>query len=361
MLELVSTHDAEQELLEAEASEWRRRGVTFRELAADWLVCLEHEKGAKPSTLRDCRWLLAEPGQPHGRGTGTSPGLLMASFGDRPVRAITAREVSEHLRRLDASGASARTVNKHRQVILAMFNSGMREDALGLTHNPARATTKRREPPAAVLDFYEPDEVEWLAWAATRGLHRHVTHRVIEPPEAAARAADDAQDAERYRIAAYTGLRLGELLALRWEDVHLNHRRLVVNGHSAIAPRVRPRVGRRASSRSPIRPPRPSPGFLAASTSPLPATTCSATGSAVRSMARRFAADSSGRPRQPACAYCAFTHSGTALAPSPHGRPTRDGFRASSGTRRSQRPSATCTPRHARGPRSPQPRLPRSK
>jgi integrase len=236
MLELVAAHDAEQTLLEAEASERRRRGVTFRELAADWLVYLEHEKGAKPSTLRDYRWLLAEPGQPHGRGPGTSPGLLMASFGDRPAGAITTRDVSGYLRRLDASGASPRTVNKHRQVLLAMFNFGMREDALRLAHNPAKATSKRREPPPAVLDFYEPQEVEQLAQAAAAGLHRNVSRRVIEPPEAAARAAEDTQDAELYRIAAYTGLRLGELLALRWEDVHLDERRLVV--HRALSDRI---------------------------------------------------------------------------------------------------------------------------
>ena len=63
MLELVEAHDQEQTQLEADADERRRRGVTFRELAAEWLVYLEHEKGAKPSTLRDYRWLLAEPGQ----------------------------------------------------------------------------------------------------------------------------------------------------------------------------------------------------------------------------------------------------------------------------------------------------------
>ncbi len=82
MLELVREHDSEETRIEADAEERRRRGVTFRELAGEWMDYLEHEKGAKPSTLRDYRWLLAEPGQPHRRGTGRSPGLLMATFGD---------------------------------------------------------------------------------------------------------------------------------------------------------------------------------------------------------------------------------------------------------------------------------------
>ena len=77
---------------------------------------------------------------------------------------------------------------------------GMREDALGLTHDPARATTKRREPPPAVLDFHEPAEVEQLAQAAAAGLHRTVTRRVIEPLGATARAAEDAQDAKDAKL-----------------------------------------------------------------------------------------------------------------------------------------------------------------
>src|SRR5579885_1172818 len=58
----VREHHAEQTLLERDAEERRRRGVTFRELAAEYLRWLEDVKGAKPSTLRDHRCLLAEPG-----------------------------------------------------------------------------------------------------------------------------------------------------------------------------------------------------------------------------------------------------------------------------------------------------------
>jgi len=63
MLALAREHDAEQTLLERDAEERRRRGVTFRELAGEYLRWLEDVKGAKPSTLRDHRSLLAEPGQ----------------------------------------------------------------------------------------------------------------------------------------------------------------------------------------------------------------------------------------------------------------------------------------------------------
>jgi len=236
MHELIEAHDEEQRRLEADADERRRRGVSFRELAADWIVYLEREKGAKPSTLRDYRWLLAEPGQAHRRGVGTSPGLLMARLGDRAVKDLTTRDIAEYLRSLDQAGASPRTVNKHRQVISAVFSFGMREDTYRLPANPVAATNKRREPPAAVLDFYEPEEVEAIARSAASGAHRNVTKLRLNEAERAARAQEDRQDAELIRIAAYTGLRLGELLALRWDDVDLVDRRLVV--HRAFSDRV---------------------------------------------------------------------------------------------------------------------------
>ncbi len=228
MLELVNEHHREQTLLETDAAERQRRGATVRELAAAWLVYLEREKGAKPSTINDYRWMVAEPGQPHRRGRGQHPGLLMAALGDRPAAEVSTREVAGFLRGLDDAGFKPRTVNRHRQLLCAAWTYGMREDTFGLAANPASGTTKRREPPPAVLDFYEPEEVEQLARAAESGIHRKQTAPVTVE-EAAARRHEDQQDASLYRIAAYTGLRLGELLALRWEDVDLRDRRLIVH------------------------------------------------------------------------------------------------------------------------------------
>jgi hypothetical protein len=68
------------------------------------------------------------------------------------------------------------------------------------------------KPPAAVLDFYEPEEIEALARAATDGGHHGLQPANLEPDEIEERAREDAQDAELFRLASYTGLRLGGAL-----------------------------------------------------------------------------------------------------------------------------------------------------
>lgn len=229
MLELVRAHHLDETRLEQDEGERRRRGLTFRALAGEWLHFLEFEKGAKPSTLTGYRAMLAEPGLPHRRGGGKSVGRLMEHFGDRRAKEITTREVAEYLRALERAGASPRKVNRHRQVISAMYGYAMREDAHAFEHDPARGTSRRREPPPKVLDFYEPEEIEALARAAERGEHRNVAKLRYDEEEAVAREAENRQDADLYRIAAFTGLRLGELRALRWADVNLVDRRLVVH------------------------------------------------------------------------------------------------------------------------------------
>jgi len=228
MAETIAEHDAQRNEVERIERERREAGVTFREVAREWLVQLEKEQGAKPSTLQDYGYMLAEPGTPHRRGRGTSRGVVMARLGDVPAARVSTRQVSALLRELQESGVSPRTVNKHRQILSAIFNYGRREDAFALPANPVTATTKRREPPPAVLDFYEPEEVELLAQAAAAGAHRGPQPEDLGPDEVEWRAREDAQDAGLFRLAAFTGLRLGELLALRWEDVDVETRRLIV-------------------------------------------------------------------------------------------------------------------------------------
>ena len=118
------------------AEERRRRGVTFRELTGEYLRWLEEIKGAKPSTLRDHRLILAEPGTAYRRGSGVSRGRVMAALGDRPAREVTTREIEDLLRSVASTGVASRTVNKVRQLVCAIFNYGIRPSIYGLPANP---------------------------------------------------------------------------------------------------------------------------------------------------------------------------------------------------------------------------------
>jgi integrase len=228
MLAIVREHDSEQTLLERDAEERRRRGVTFRELAGEYLEWLEHVEGAKPSTLRDHRLLLAEPGQAYRRGKGTSRGVVMAALGDRPVREVTTREIEDLLRSVSSTGVAPRTVNKVRQLVCAICNYGMRPSTYGLATNPAAYADRRREPDRGPLAFYSPEQIEELARSLAVGAHRDPSRPGQAPDEIEARAHEDVQDAELVRVAAYAGLRRGELVPLRWRDIDFDGRKIIV-------------------------------------------------------------------------------------------------------------------------------------
>ena len=228
MLQLVREHHAERELLDRDIEETRRRGVTFRELAHAYLRWLEQVKGAKPSTLRDYRSMLAEPGIPYRRGTRRTAGRIMAAVGDHPAREITTRQIEGLLAQIARSGVSARAVNKARALICAIFNYGMRPATFGLALNPAAHADRRPETQPGPLAYYSAEQVEALARALAAGAHRDRPKVPVGMEEVAARRAEDAQDGEIIRLAAYSGLRRGELVALRWHDIDFAARKITV-------------------------------------------------------------------------------------------------------------------------------------
>ena len=62
--------------------------------------------------------------------------------------------------------------------------------------------------------YYSPDEVEAIATALEAGIRRSLPQeRSLDE------VATDKRDAEHVHVAAYTGLRLGKLLSLRWRDI----------------------------------------------------------------------------------------------------------------------------------------------
>jgi integrase len=214
---------------EAEAGRAKDAPATFRDISAAYLDWLERVKGAKPATLRDHRYLLAEPDAAHRRGKGVHAGAIIAALGNRPAVDVTTREVNRLLDTVAARSASPRTVNKHRQLICAIYNYASSTATFELEQNPAAGADRRPEPERARLDYYSPAEVEILASALADGTHRDPDAPAVDPSEAEARSREDLQDAELIRVAAYTGLRRGELLALRWRDVELEQRKVIVS------------------------------------------------------------------------------------------------------------------------------------
>jgi integrase len=196
---IVRTYVAEEADRERDARGLRARGPTFRELAGDYIRWLEDVKRAKPSTLRQHRSDLAEPDRPYtrgwrsARGAGRTRGYILRALGDKPAREVTSADVEALLASVAAGNVSARTVNRVRAVTSAVFSYGVRHH--GLPSNPVSRADRHTEPRPGPLVYYSPEEVEALARAL------------------------DGQDAEAVRLAAYAGLRLGELLALRWGDI----------------------------------------------------------------------------------------------------------------------------------------------
>jgi integrase len=245
MLEMMREHDEHQTLLESDAEARRRDGITFRELAAEYLRWVQEVKDVKPSTLSGYRYLLVEPGTQHRRGDGRADGFIMAALGDKPVASISTRDVENVLRvvaaprekrvlddagkpKLVATRAAARTVNQYRQLMCAIFNYAMRPSTYGLQSNPAKFADRRREPERGPLAFYTPEQIEALARAISDGAHRDPDAPEVGDEAQAARAMDDARDGDLVRVAAYTGLRRGELIALRWRDIDFAAHKLTV-------------------------------------------------------------------------------------------------------------------------------------
>ncbi len=216
---------AARELEAARAAE-----PTFRVLVADWLRYLADVKDIKPSTLRTYRYMLAEPGTPFARGQGQTKGRIMAALGDRRPADIETADVAAVLSRIAGDGVSRATVNRYREVIVAAFNFALRPEqrrTWGLIENPAFGAPKRRTDPPGRLEVFTVEQVEAIARSAAAGTWR--TPRPYDTPAVEATLREqDAQLGELVRVAAYTGLRRGELVALRWGDVRWGERVLVV-------------------------------------------------------------------------------------------------------------------------------------
>jgi integrase len=154
-----------------------RTGATFADSAAEYLRYVEVDRGRKASTLRGYRSSI----QVH----------LLPPFGEMAVEDITTELIERWVAGVDGS---VRTRNK--LVILMHGILGRARKVYGLKLNAAADVEHFQQQRSGDIDVFSPEEV----WALVR-------------------AAANEQDSAIYLTAAFTGLRMGELLALRWRDV----------------------------------------------------------------------------------------------------------------------------------------------
>jgi integrase len=179
-------------------SQAKKTGATVADAVEEWLRYCEQERSCAVSTMYDYE--------------ATVRKHLLPVLGDLPLEAVTPEKVERLKRKLRDSGLTPRTVNKVLTYAHGVFARARK--AYGLARNPLDDVEKLRTHfDHADYDFYSPEEVHALVRAAlNRGVEEDDTLELDSGLAA-------EQDAAIYLTAAFAGLRLGELRALRWRDV----------------------------------------------------------------------------------------------------------------------------------------------
>ncbi len=162
-----------------------RTGATFADACAEYLRYIGEDRGRKASTVEDYRSIVAVH--------------LLPAFGEMQVEEITVPALeafqAQLARRVHRGRPiTPRTRNKILNVLHGVFVRARKVWALPT--NPAAELERHPDRASGDIEVFSPEE----AWALIR-------------------AADDERDAAVYATAAFTGVRMGELRALRWRDV----------------------------------------------------------------------------------------------------------------------------------------------
>jgi integrase len=170
-------HDVLDQAQRGTLPEQATSGTTVAEAAEEWLRYIEEDRLRKPSTVKGYRWMVNAQ--------------ILPAFGTRRLVDVTTAEIERWVMSM-----SGRPSSRRKALVLLRGIFGRARKAFGLAHNPVADVEKPPVRQSGDIEVFSPKEV----WALVR-------------------AAGDEQDAAIYLMAAFTGMRRGELLALRWRDV----------------------------------------------------------------------------------------------------------------------------------------------
>jgi integrase len=184
----------------------RRSGRTFADACDEWLRYIAHDRQRAHSTVRDYRSVVNT--------------TLVPEFGrDTPIEKVTTQRIAEWRGQLlDDAELSRRTIQKMQVILHGILKRAKRNGWIqtNQAEDVERVSVKR----SGDFNVLSPTEVEAVARAADR-LHAAI-----------------------FTVAAYTGLRMGELRALRWTDVDFAKSTVHVRGSYTLGQQGPPKSGK---------------------------------------------------------------------------------------------------------------------
>jgi integrase len=183
--------------------------ATFADATKEYLRHAEEDRGCKPSTLRGYR--------------SQVNAYLLPAFGSMRLVDITEQKI-ERWRSGMVGARSGREISnktKNEQLVLmhAIFRRAVK--VWGLPRNPLANVDRLRVRSSGDIQVFSPEEV----WSLVR-------------------AASSEMDGTIYLTAAFTGLRRGEILALRWRDIDFEGSTIRVRASFAANQLTTPKSGK---------------------------------------------------------------------------------------------------------------------
>jgi integrase len=184
--------------------------ATFADAAAEYLRYATDDRGCKPSTIRGYRSQL----RAH----------LLPAFGPMRLDEIDATAIERWRAGMTGVREPRRVIsNKTKNEQLVLMHAIMRRavKVWGLPGNPVANVDRFRTRSSGDIQVFSPEEI----WSLVR-------------------AASSEMDGAIFLAAAFTGLRRGELLALRWRDVDFSAQRIRVRASYYLRELTTPKSGK---------------------------------------------------------------------------------------------------------------------